>query len=240
MAGGSPVTAPLLTGGEPTRVEVSTGQPAWLAVRLAESDVLTVAAQIADGAPVAGALAELRVVGPAGGLVDVRDPTLADQLPGPGRLTLLGGSSVLSTTVGPVAEQSEPIGEGGDYQRLVPGVYYVLVFVQRLSGSAVSSVPVTVNALTRPRATFPGDSYVAPTYTGEFTDPIEPGGAEPSAYRAPELSDRAQASGRSLVDWLLIAGLLALSVAAAAVGVVILRRPGTTGPDPSPPVQGGR
>lgn len=238
--GDSMTTAAPLESGTTTRVDVTPGEIAWLAVPLEFGQNLNVVASVADGAPVAGAFAEMRIVGPVGGFADGSsdrgEPT------SPRSLTLAGGENLLSNYGSTIDPQSRSASGSLDLTRyLAPGYYYVALFVQDLNGSGVSSIPVNLNALVQERQTYPGDDFVPASYDGSPTELFTPSGAAPTDYTEPTLSDREQSSGRTTLDWVLIGGLLVLSIGSALVGVLILRRrPARPGSAAGPAAPGRR
>jgi len=220
-------TATPLPDGETAAVDLPLGKISWFYVPVDLGQRLQVLAETADGASVAGAAMEVRLVSPVGGTIDEGEPYTP---PAPRNATLAAGPGMVSATSNGVDPDNRADSEDSSYNQhtalgAAPGNYYVAVYVQKLSGSTVDSLPITLLAQANDHERYDGDDWVKATYASAIPEFPAPTGAEPTKYVAPEVSDSEAASGsRSAVDWILIAGLLVAALVFAALGAVMLRR----------------
>ena len=99
------------------------------------------------------------------------------------------------------------------------------VYAQKLSGSSVSSLPVTIKAQTNPHETYAGDDYTLPKYVGDFPPYPAPSGPQPEPYD-PDAAEKSAPSsaGRSAGEWALIGGLGGAALLSGLLGLVLVRR----------------
>jgi len=220
-------TAIPLPDGETAAVDVPLGKIAWFYLPVGLGQRLQVLAEAADGASVAGAAMEVRLVSPVGGTIDEADPY---SVPAPRDATLASGPGMVAATSNGVDPDNRTDNESSSYSQHTalagaPGNYYVAVYVQKLSGSKVDNLPITLLAQTNDHERYDGDNWVKATYASALPEFPKPTGAEPTKYEPPAVSDSEAASGsRSAVDWILIAGLVGAALVFAVLGLVMLRR----------------
>jgi len=225
--GESMSTATPLPDGDTAAVDLPLGKVAWFYLPVDLGQRLQVLAEAADGASVAGATMEIRLVSPVGGTIDESDPY---NIAAPRDATLAAGPGMVaavSNGVDPDNRSDSETSSYGQHTALAgaPGNYYVAVYVQKLSGSKVDSLPITLLAQTDKHDTYDGDDWVKATYASAIPEFPKPTGPAPTAYHAPTVSDSEAASGsRSAVDWILIAGLLVAALVFAGLGAVMLRK----------------
>ena len=192
---------------------------------------LQVLVETADGGSIAGAGLEARILSPLGGLIDEVDPTTI--LPATRSTNLAAGPGMVSTVTYEV-DPHHRFYDDAEHSRYAhnialagsAGNYLVAVYAQKLSGSSVSSLPVTIKAQTNPHETYEGDDYTLPEYVGDFPSYPAPSGPQPEPYDpdAAAESSAPSSAGRSAGEWALIGGLGGAALLSGLLGLVLVRR----------------
>jgi hypothetical protein len=221
-----------LPDGETAAVDLPLGKISWFYVPVELGERLQVLVETADGGSIAGAGLEVRILSPVGGLIDEVDPTTI--LPAKRSTNLAAGPGLVSTITFEV-DPGLRFWEGAEHSRYShnmaltssAGNYLVAVYAQKLSGTSVSSLPVTIKAQTDPHETYAGDKYTLPKYIGDFPPYPAPSGPQPEPYDPDAAEKPAPSSaGRSAEEWALIGGLGGAALVSGLLGLVLVRRRG--------------
>jgi hypothetical protein len=220
-----------LPDGETAAVDLPLAKISWFYVPVALGERLQVLVEAADGGSIAGAGFEARILSPVGGLVDEVSPTTI--LPAKRSTNLAAGPGMVSAVTYEVdPDHRYDDAEHSSYSQHIAlassaGNYLVAVYAQKLSGSSVSSLPVTIKAQTDPHETYAGDDYTLPKYVGDFPSYPAPSGPKPEPY-APDAAEKFASSpaGRSAGEWALIGGLGGAALLSGLLGLVLVRRRG--------------
>lgn len=218
-----------LPDGETAAVDLPLGRVSWFWLPVQLGDRLQLLVEAADGGSVAGAGFEARILSPVGGLLDEVDPTF--DVPAPRSANLAAGPGMLST----ITYEVDPGNRYDDAEMSryshntalagAAGNYLVAVYAQRLSGSTVTSLPVSIKVQTNAHESFEGDDYTLPEYAGDLPALAPPSGPEPVPYE-PGAAGPAEPRpvGRSDAEWALIGGLGASAAMFGVLGLVLVRR----------------
>ena len=148
-----------LPDGETAAVDLPLGKISWFYVPVELGERLQVLVETADGGSIAGAGLEARILSPLGGLIDEADPTTI--MPATRSTNLAAGPGMVSTVTYEV-DPHHRFYDDAEHSRYAhnialagsAGNYLVAVYAQKLSGSSVSSLPVTIKAQTNPHETY--------------------------------------------------------------------------------------
>lgn len=231
-------TAPLLTPEETTHSEVPLGRTVYYAVEVGFNEQLAARVDFSDpeGAN-PGAGAEVRILSPTAGFADSLSPGTEDWKRhgnlGAEGLSLQSRSALVNPRLSWTAFDTGY--KPGTEQGLLsdrPGIYYLAVYLQNLTGDEDATVPIDISIALLPATgglaqgadpVYAGEPAPFPAPEGPHPEPFDPEAAPP-----PGGTDRTESTepGETESDrtaWI-AAGLGLVAVVFAAIGALVLVR----------------